>query len=70
MPVTGKLKDVSDKKPNKNEFDFSELEVTSQFINEHENNILKNDLYMNRNVVVVESKKVKVKKHLKNYGLI
>ena len=62
MPVTGKLKDISDKKPNKNEFDLSELEVTPQFINEHKNNILKNDLYMNRNVVVVESKKSKGKK--------
>lgn len=65
MPVTGRLKDISDKKPNKNEFDFSELEVTPQLINNHKNSILNNELYMNRNVVVVESKKNTDKKAFK-----
>ena len=62
MPVTGKLKDVSDKKPNKNEFDFSELEITPELINDHKNSILSSESYMNRDVVVVESKKTTGKK--------
>ena len=65
MPVTGKLKDVSDKKQNKNEFDFSELEITPEIIKEHNNSIIGNDIILDREVVVIESKKTTGKKSVK-----
>ena len=40
MPITGKLKDVSDKKVGKKGFSFSELDVTDEDIKSHDNELL------------------------------
>jgi hypothetical protein len=40
MPVTGKLKDITHKKIRKNDFDFSELQLTKESISNHENTIV------------------------------
>lgn len=40
MPVTGKLKDISNKKIRKNDFDFSELQLTIKSISNHRNTII------------------------------
>ena len=67
MPITGKLKDVTDKKPNKNEFNFSELEITPNIINNHDNNIMEQKLLNGKAVIILESvsrSKKKVRKKL------
>ena len=67
MPITGKLKDVTDKKPNKNEFNFSELEITSEIINNHNNKIVEQSSLNDRDVIILESvqrSKKKVSKKL------
>ena len=55
MPVTGKLKDMTDKKPNKSEFNFSDLEISLQIINDSNNKIIDNVQFNKRDVFVVES---------------
>ena len=40
LPITGKLKDVSDKKVGKKDFSFSELDVTDEDIKSHDNELL------------------------------
>ncbi|SVB69949.1 uncharacterized protein METZ01_LOCUS222803, partial [marine metagenome] len=40
MPITGKLKDVSDKKSRKKEFSFSDLRMTDKEIKTYENELL------------------------------
>jgi len=42
MPVTGKLKDITNKKIRKNDFDFSDLQLTKETIINHDNTILDN----------------------------
>jgi hypothetical protein len=67
MPITGKLKDVTDKKPNKNEFNFSELEITPNIINNHDNNIMEQKLLNGKAVIILESvsrSKKKIRKKL------
>jgi hypothetical protein len=51
MPVTGKLKDISKKKAKANDFDFSDLQITSKLISNHNNIIIQN----NENVIIIES---------------
>jgi len=65
MPITGKLKDVTDKKPNKNEFNFSELEITQGIINSHNNKIVKQSSLNDRDVIILESVQRSKKKVLK-----
>ena len=65
LPVTGKLKDVTDKKPNKNEFNFSELELTQEIINNHTNTILENTKIDGRPIIVIESIEKNNKKNSK-----
>jgi len=55
MPITGKLKDVTDKKPNKNEFNFSELEITPEIISNHDNKIIAQESLNGRDVIILES---------------
>jgi hypothetical protein len=67
MPITGKLIDVTDKKPNKNEFNFSELEITPEIINNHDNKIVEQSSLNDRDVIILESvqrSKKKVRKKL------
>lgn len=67
MPLTGKLKDVSDKKPNKNEFNFSELEITPENINNHDNKIIEQKALNGKAVIILESvqrSKKKIRKKL------
>lgn len=67
LPITGKLKDVTDKNPNKNEFNFSELEITSEIINNHNNKIVEQSSLNDRDVIILESvqrSKKKVRKKL------
>ena len=40
LPITGKLKDVSDNKAGKKEFSFAELEITDEDIKSHSNELL------------------------------
>ena len=42
MPITGKLKNISNKKTRKNDFDFSDLELTKETILNHHNSIIDN----------------------------
>ena len=65
MPITGKLKDVTDKKPNKNEFNFAELEITPEIINSHTNKIIEQSSLNKRDVIVLESVQKSKKKILK-----
>ena len=39
MPITGKLKDVTNKKSSKKEFSFSELDITDEDIKAHNNEL-------------------------------
>lgn len=67
MPITGKLKDVTNKKPNKNEFNLSELEITSEVINSHNNKIVEQSSLNDRDVIILElvqRSKKKVRKKL------
>ena len=67
MPITEKLKDVTDKNPNKNEFNFSELEITQAIINNHNNKIVKQSRLNDRDVIILESvqrSKKKIRKKL------
>ena len=67
MPITGKLKDVTDKKPNRNEFNLSELEITQEIINNYDNKILEESNLNDRAVIILESvqrSKKKVSKKL------
>ena len=55
MPVTGKLKDITKKSPKTNDFDFSELQLTSKIISNHNNTIIQNDELQSKNLVVIEA---------------
>mgnify|MGYP001292812907 CR=1 FL=1 len=50
LPVTGKLKDISNKKPKKNDFDFSDLQLTGETISAHQNSIIESS-----NELIIES---------------
>ena len=55
LPVTGKLKDVSDKKISKKDFSFSELSVTDEDIKSHDHTILHSENVDTLSVYVIES---------------
>ena len=65
LPITGKLKEITGKKANKNEFDFSELEVTAEIIELYKNEIVGEEVIKGRNVLILESRKMKNKDHKK-----
>ena len=65
LPITGKLKEITGKKANKNEFDFSELEVTKEIIELYKNAIVGEEVINGRNVLILESRKTKNKDHKK-----
>ena len=69
LPVTGKLKDVSDKKIGKKGFSFSELGVTDEDIKSHDHTLLHRENVDTLSAYVVESielsKKGKVKESKK-----
>ena len=55
MPITGKLKDITNTPIKKGEFNFSELEISKDDIENHSNRILGEELVNNRETVIVES---------------
>lgn len=55
LPVTGKLKDVSDKKKSRKEFDLSELEITQETIDSNEHQLLGTEELNGSMVYVLES---------------
>ena len=57
LPVTGKLKDVSDKKAGKKDFSFSELDVTDKEIKSHDNTLLHRENIDTLVAYVIESNK-------------
>ena len=57
MPITGKLKDITDIPPNKDDFDFTELEVSQDDIVNHTNSIISEEILNNREIIIIESKK-------------
>tara|TARA_B100001029_G_C15055911_1_gene454365 strand:- start:1517 stop:2248 length:732 start_codon:yes stop_codon:yes gene_type:complete len=61
MPITGKLKDISNKNPKKSEFDFSDLQLTKEIILSHQNTIIENS---NEIIIKAISKDNKQKKLL------
>ena len=65
MPITGKLKDVSDKKVGKKDFSFSELSVTDEDIKSHSHELLIQENIDTLSAYVIESieknKKGKIK---------
>ena len=65
FPVTGKIKDVSDKKAGKKDFSFAELDITDEDIRSHTNNLLSQEQIDTLSAYVIESikknKKGKVK---------
>ena len=65
FPVTGKLREITGKKANKNEFYFSELEVTAEIIELYKNEIVGEDVINGRNVLILESRNSKNKDHKK-----
>ena len=62
MPVTGKLKDVSNKLASQYEFNLSELEITPNIISSHNNQIIGSEKIWGRDAIIVESIKTKGKK--------
>ncbi len=65
MPITGKLKDVSDKKASKKEFSFSELSVTDEEIKAHDHTLLLKENIDTLLAYVIESKKINKKGKIK-----
>ena len=69
FPVTGKLKDVSDKKAGKKDFSFAELEMTDKDVKSHTNQLLFKEQIDTLSVYVIESieknKKGKIKESKK-----
>ena len=65
MPITGKLKDVSDKKAGKKEFSFSELSVTDEEIKAHDHTLLSKENIDTLLAYVIESKKMNKKGKIK-----
>ncbi len=57
MPITGKLKDVSQKKAGKKSFSFDELEITSDFIQSAHHQIIGEDSVNDTKVIIIESEK-------------
>ena len=55
LPITGKLKDVSDKKAGKNFFSFTEFEVTEEEIKTHIHELLPNEQVDTLSSYVIES---------------
>jgi len=55
LPVTGKLKDVSNKKTSKKDFSFSELGVTDEDIKSHDHTILNSENIDTLSAYVIES---------------
>ncbi|MBC8197425.1 MAG: outer membrane lipoprotein-sorting protein [Candidatus Marinimicrobia bacterium] len=55
MPVTGKLKDISKKKAKTDDFDFSDLQLSSKIISNHINTIIQNNETNIKNEIIVES---------------
>ena len=56
MPITGKLKDISDKKVGKKDFSFSELIVTDKDIKSQDHELLSQEKVNKLLVYVIESK--------------
>lgn len=59
MPVSGKLKDITDKPEQKGEFDFSELEITQKDIEDHSNELVGEEEVNNRTTIIIESTEFK-----------
>ena len=55
MPITGKLKDITGRPNKKDEFDFSELEISSDDIDLHSNKKLGKEFINNREAIIIES---------------
>jgi len=55
MPITGKLKDITGQPKKKDEFDFSELEITRDDIDHNSNKILGKESVNNRETMIIES---------------
>ena len=55
LPVTGKLKDVSDKKTSKKDFSFSELGITDEDIKSHDHTLLHSENIDTLSAYVIES---------------
>jgi hypothetical protein len=62
MPLTGKLKDVSNKLASQNEFNLSELEITPEIIAGNDNQIVGSEKILGRDALIVESLKTKGKR--------
>ena len=65
MPITGKLKDISDKKAGKKEFSFSELAVTDEEIKAHDHTLLPKENIDTLLAYVIKSKKMNKKGKIK-----
>ncbi len=65
MPITGKLRDVSDKKVGKKDFSFSELDVTDEEIRSHDHTLLPQENIDTLLAYVIESKKMNKKGKIK-----
>ena len=65
IPITGKLKDKSDKKAGKKYFSFSELVVTDEEINAHDHTFLPKENIDTLLAYVIESKKMNKKGKIK-----
>ncbi len=55
MPITGKLKDISGESNKKDEFDFSELEISRDDIDQNSNKISGKESVNNRETMIIES---------------
>ena len=55
LPITGKLKDVSNNKAGKKEFSFAELEITDEDIKLHSNELLTEEKIDSLSAYVIES---------------
>ena len=59
MPITGKLKNISDRKQKENEFSLSELEITNCMIETHQNSFVGEEMIDGRNTIILESVELK-----------
>ncbi|MBC8312568.1 MAG: outer membrane lipoprotein-sorting protein [Candidatus Marinimicrobia bacterium] len=62
MPLTGKLKDISNKLASQNEFNLSELEITPEIIAGNENKIVGKEKILGKDAIILESIKTRGKK--------
>ena len=70
LPITGKLKDVSDKKSSRKEFSFSELSITDEEIDSQIHDLMPQEKIDSLVTYVINSKKIDKKGNIKESKIL